>query len=121
MTTSPLHTIRTVKELRHVADYLGSKFFSKENMRFNSTRLSERVYRLTDTSGYFVTSDVNPFDANGVRVYTIRKFAVERFTRKDGRACDRVVFDTVGSVGHYTTLKDAQSTAAALMLQNEGK
>ena len=72
MTYSPLTHIRNMGDLIHVANCLGSFFFSTGAMRCFQTRLSPATFRQVTPSGSvstFVTSDIMYDD---VRVYSVR-------------------------------------------------
>ena len=101
MSIRPYQIIHNSSDLRVTADELGSLFFSRENMRFFRTRLSEFHYATPGgdsegtQSGFFITTDKTTFGEDAPRGYRARTYTITRETREDGRAVDRIAFGTI--------------------------
>ena len=112
MPTFQRSTVHTVSDIRAIADHAGSFFFSRDTMRFFSSRLLEGVYApdgykaLPGNRFFFVTSerhDDNP------RHYAVR-MATLGSVRDDRPAVDIV---TVGE--HHATPAEARRAARELV------
>lgn len=50
--------IKTISDLRKTAKELDNKFFSRGAMEFFNSRIERNIKRVSDTAGYFITSEV---------------------------------------------------------------
>jgi hypothetical protein len=96
-----LHTIEEIREANHRA---GLYYFSPDTMRFFKSRVSSRVYPVSD-GAYFVTSEKGP---NRIRAYSVRL------------AKDSGKISTVGEFQEYRSRSGAHSKAFQLQLQHQG-
>lgn len=104
--------VHTAADIRAIADHAGSHFFSRDTMRFFSSRLLEGVYPDGDSKAmpgaafYFITSEA--YD-DAPRHYTVRR-AVLGSQRDDRPAID---IATVGA--HHATPAEARRAARELV------
>lgn len=97
--------IRNIADLKRSAKSAGSHWFDAGAMRFFNSRLLEGVYRDSDRSGYFVSSE--RYDDTEPRLYSVRKYVFS----EDG---SRVEIDTVGEFQGYETAGAARKVAKSL-------
>ena len=113
-----LDHIRTADDLRHVADYAGSPFFSPATMRAFKSRLLSGIYAVDNYTAapgnrfYFVTSDVWGGEP---RHYTVRY--MDLYTSESGKS--RVDIGTADE-NRYANARAAHKAADALWRSSRG-
>ena len=115
MTTRPFDNINSVADLKRTATHLGNKFFTPGAMRFFRSRIASTLYRTDESSGFFITSEQYP---ESPRHYEVREYYVTRYTREDGRECDRLEIDSASD--HYDNIEDARAEAKRLVTEARG-
>jgi hypothetical protein len=115
----PLKHIRTITDLVHTADVLGSYFFSLDTMRWFSSRLSGEIRVFESETQHdggperivvlFITSERNVRSAwDEGRRYTVRKATILPHKGTLADRGDFIFFDTIGEFGQYETLAQAK-------------
>jgi hypothetical protein len=112
-TLDNIQGIETLSGLKRVNSLLGFHFFEPDSMRFFNSRISSRIYPISQREGYFVTSEQHrPVYANPEpRLYTVRKYAVT--AEPDGYATMRI--DTAGDFQAYESSAAAHRAAKSLV------
>jgi hypothetical protein len=83
----------SVDQIKKHNEAIGHHFFSKETMRW----FSSKVYEDLHLGRYFITSEMDTYGTDSVRKYTIR------VAKGDG------TIDTVGEFCQYSSLKSART------------
>lgn len=115
MAKRPFDQINNIDQLITTSGRLGGHFFDKETMRAFNSRILSDLYPVSDSEGYFVTSE--RFDYDTPRTYSVRYYVV---IHNDDENSDRI---DVGSVyggyqlgSAYLAKKKAKELATADIL-----
>lgn len=114
MSIRPIQNINSLYTLKRNAEHLGNHFFDADTLRFFSSRVSEQIYRVDDSRGYFVTSEENV--GYGPRLYSVRAYEIRApHTPRPAREQDEIMeTHTVGTFQGYGTAREAHTRAAEL-------
>lgn len=114
MSIRPIQNVNTMYALKRTAEHLGNHFFDPDTLRFFSSRVSEQLYRVDSSRGYFVTSEQNV--GYGPRLYSVRAYEIRApHTPRPARELDEILeTHTVGEFQGYWTAREAHQRAAEL-------
>lgn len=99
-----LPTISTTQDILRVARADdNSHFFDADTMRFFGSRLTKTIRVVTPHSGFFITSEKDPFGVfrDGGRTFTVRSYVV----RPDGHIRINTVPEGYSIPGYHTAAK----------------
>ncbi len=105
MNTTDSKQYTSINQIIDEAKNAGSHFFSKDTLRFFSSRIHSEIYG----GCYFITSERDNYRDNNPRFYTIRKYE------------GGLKVETVGEFCQYTSKAQAISAVKKLIKTEETK
>lgn len=104
--------IETLADLKRVSSILGGHFFDASAMRYFGSRVSSRIYPVSQREGYFVTSEqFRPLYGDpDPRLYSVRHYVVSE--NEHGHAV--VTIDTIEPFQGFETSAAAHKVAKSL-------
>lgn len=109
MSVRTISKVNSMSVLKQTAEQLGNHFFSPATLSFFDSRIGSTVYSVSDTIGYFTTSERS--DPSMPRLYTVHRFEVVESTREDGRTTERLHINTFGGFQDYESAPSANKAA----------
>ena len=103
--TRPIDQVLSIDSLKRCAEALNNHFFTPGAMRFFNSRIGENLYSVSDSIGFFTTSEKNE---DNPRHYSVRRFYFSKRTDEEGGTRETLNIDRIAI---YQTAAEARRAA----------